>query len=303
MFEELLEKLRGDTYITLETTPGHLPTLNNIIEKIDSLKLHKKVDAFTTTDNPLAKLKYNAILAAIKLQQRYKKPVIATMSMRDRNKIALQSDLLGANDFDVRAILALTGDPAKISDQPNTKGCFEGDSTLLLDIIRFFNAGIDYAGKEFSIKPKRIYPFAVSNAYAKNPTTLLKKFKKKIEHGALGIITQPVFDIENAKRLLLLFDEAKSPFEGERAKAQLIFGFFPITKLKTAQFLASHVPGINVPRVWIDELYKAHKEGEKKEYEVGFALSKELFTELKDLHPKIHIMTANRFELADAILS
>ncbi len=303
MFEALVAKLRNDRYITLETTPAHLPTVDNIIEKLNSYKLYQKVDGFTTTDNPLAKLKYNAILAAIKLQQHFNKPVIATMSMRDRNKIALQSDLLGANDFDVRAILALTGDPAKISDQPNTKGCFEGDSTLLLDIIRFFNAGIDYAGQEFRIKPKRIYPFAVSNAYAKNPNTLLKKFKKKIEHGAVGIITQPVFDIQNAKKLLQLFNEAKAPFEGERAKAQLIFGFFPITKLKTAQFLASHVPGINVPRVWIDELYKAKKEGEKKEYEVGFALSKELFNELLALHPKIHIMTANRFGVANEILS
>ena len=303
MFEALVEKLRNDRYVTLETTPAHLPTVDNIIEKLNSYKLYQKVDGFTTTDNPLAKLKYNAILAAIKLQQRFKKPVIATMSMRDRNKIALQSDLLGANDFDVRAILALTGDPAKISDQPNTKGCFEGDSTLLLDIIRFFNAGIDYAGQEFRIKPKRIYPFAVSNAYAKNPNTLLKKFKKKIEHGAIGIITQPVFDVESAKTLLQLFNEAKATFEGERAKSQLIFGFFPITKLKTAQFLASHVPGINVPRVWIDELYKAKKEGEKKEYEVGFALSKELFNELLALHPKIHIMTANRFGVANEILS
>ncbi|SMC10023.1 methylenetetrahydrofolate reductase [Nitratiruptor tergarcus] len=303
MFEELIEKLRSGTYITLETTPGHLPTINNILSKLDEFALYKKVDAFTTTDNPLAKLKYNAILAAIKLQQRFNKPVIATMSMRDRNKIALQSDLLGANDFDIRAILALTGDPAKISDQPNTKGCFEGDSTLLLDIIRFFNAGIDYAGKEFKIKPKRIYPFAVSNAYAKNPNTLLKKFKKKIEHGAVGVITQPVFDIENLKNLLTLFEEARNNFENERAKSELIVGFFPITRLKTAQFLASHVPGINVPRSWIDELYKAHKDGEEKEYEVGFALSKELFTNIMALHPKVHIMTANRFDLAHAILS
>ncbi|MRI58765.1 MAG: 5,10-methylenetetrahydrofolate reductase [Epsilonproteobacteria bacterium] len=303
MFEELIEKLRSDRYITLETTPGHEPTIDNIIQKISDLKLHKKVDAFTTTDNPLAKLKYNSILAAIKLQQTFKKPVIATMSMRDRNKIALQSDLLGANDFDVRAILALTGDPAKISDQPNTKGCFEGDSSLLLDIIKCFNAGIDYAGKEFKIKPKRIYPFAVSNAYAKNPKTLQKKFKKKIEHGALGVITQPVFDPDNAKRLLFMFNQERAQYENERSKAQLIFGFFPITRLKTAQFLASHVPGINVPRSWIDELYKAHKDGEKKEYEVGFALSKTLFEELLSIHPKIHIMTANRFELANEILS
>ena len=100
-----------------------------------------------------------------------------------------------------------------------------------------------------------------------------------------------------------MFNEERAQFENERSKAQLILGFFPITRLKTAQFLASHVPGINVPRKWVDELYKAHKEGEAKEYEVGFALSKELFEELLSIHPKIHIMTANRFELADAILS
>ncbi len=302
MIEALIQKLRTGPYISLETTPGHAPSIDNIIQKIERLGLHKKVDALSTTDNPLAKLKYSALFGAVRLQERFNKPVIATMSMRDRNKLALQSDLLGANDFGVRTILALTGDPAKISDQPNTKGCFEGDSTLLLDIIKCFNAGIDYAGKEFKIKPKKIYPFAVSNAYAKNPKTLQKKMRKKIEHGAVGIITQPVFDPQNIMRLLELFEEAKGEFGGERAKAQLILGFFPITRLKTAQFLASHVPGINVPRFWIDELYKAHKDGERKEFEVGFELSKELFGKIKELHPKIHIMTANRFELADAIL-
>ena len=69
------------------------------------------------------------------------------MSMRDRNKIALQSDLLGANEVDIRAILALTGDPATISDQPHAKGVFEADSSMLLDIISCSNSGIDYAGK------------------------------------------------------------------------------------------------------------------------------------------------------------
>ncbi len=298
MVEELIEKLQNKRFITLETTPGHAPTIDNIIQKIDSLKLAPLVDGFSTTDNPLAKLKFSAILAAIRLQQHFKKPVIATMSMRDRNKLALQSELLGANDFDVRAILALTGDPAKISDQPNTKGCFEADSTLLLDIIKCFNAGIDYAGKEFLVKPKKIYPFAVSNSYAKNPKTLHKKFQKKIEHGAIGIITQPVFDKEQALGLLELFEDAKSSFPGCNAK--LILGFFPVTRLKTAQFLASHVPGINVPRYWIEKLYKAQKKA--KEEEIGFMLSRQLFEELLDIYPKIHIMTANRFELAYALL-
>ncbi|WP_281950476.1 methylenetetrahydrofolate reductase [Nitrosophilus kaiyonis] len=303
MFENLINKLREDRFITLETTPGHEPTIEPIIKKLENLKNIEKLCGFTTTDNPLARLKYNSILASIKLQNRFKKPVIATISMRDRNKIALQSDLLGANDFDIRAILALTGDPAKISDQPNTKGVFEGDSTLLLDIIKCFNAGIDYAGKPFKIRPKKIYPFAVSNAYAKKDTTLAKKFAKKIEHGAVGIITQPVFDVENAKNLLNIFEQTRKNFSNEKAKSELIFGFFPITKLRTAQFLASHVPGINVPSNLVDILYKANKISEEEEFKVGIEFSKNLFKELLKIHPKIHIMTANKFELADEILN
>jgi len=156
VFDKLLDKLRHDSYLSLETTPGHEPTIQPIIDKIAEYELNKKVDAFSTTDNPLAKLKYNALFAALKLQSIFNKPVIATMSMRDRNKIALQSDLLAANDVDIRAILTLTGDSAKISDQPNSKGVFEGDSTLLLEIIRCYNAGIDYAGKPFKSSPKNI---------------------------------------------------------------------------------------------------------------------------------------------------
>ena len=302
MFEEFIEKLRNDRFITLETTPAHAPTIEPMIEKLSTLNLLNKIDGFSATDNPLARLKYNSILAAIKLQKSFKKPVIATMSMRDRNKIALQSDLLGANDFDIRAILALTGDSAKISDQPNSKGVFEGDSSLLLDIVKCFNAGIDFAGKPFKIKPKKIYPFAVSNSYAKKEQVLAKKFAKKIEHGAVGIITQPVFDIENAKNLINLFYETRKNFKNEKAKCEIIIGFFPITKLRTAQFLASHVPGINVPTKLIDALYKANKISQEKEYKVGKDMSKKLFFELLKVHPKIHIMTANKFELAEEIL-
>ncbi len=302
MFTQLIEKLQKPKtrYITLETTPGHSASFAPVIEKLDSLGIAENVDGFSTTDNPLAKLKFNSIIAAMQLQERFKKPALATMSMRDRNKIALQSDLLGANSIDVRAILALTGDPAKISDQPAAKGVFESDSTMLLDIIKCFNAGIDYAGRELNSKPKPIYPFAVSNAFAKNPKTLLRKFVKKLEHGALGVITQPVFDKENALKLLELFEEAKE-ISGNK-DGVLVLGLFPVTKLKTAQFLSSHVPGINVPKSWIDTLYEAHGKGEKQEYERGLALSREIFGSILEIHPKIHLMTANRFSLAKELL-
>ena len=302
MFDTLLEKLNNDTYITLETTPGHSPVFTPTIDKIAALELDKYVDGFSTTDNPLAKLKYNALFAAKMLQDRFNKPVIATMSMRDRNKIALQSDLLGANEVDIRAILALTGDPATMSDQPRAKGVFEGDSTLLLDIISAFNSGMNYAGKPLAVEPKPLYPFAVVNSYAKNPKTLQKKIQKKIKHGALGIITQPVYDVENAKILLEMKENANKECCPEKKKAELIFGIFPITKLRTAQFLSAHVPGINVPDIWIEKLRIAHDKSVEEEYKVGFELSKKLFDDIKELHPKIHLMTANQFQIAKDIL-
>jgi len=302
MFTKLINKLQNDSYITLETTPTHEPILSNIIDKLTQYNLTNKIDGFTTTDNPLAKLKYNSLFAAIKLQQKFNLPVIATMSMRDRNKIALQSDLLGANDFDVRAILALTGDPANMSDQPRTKGVFEANSNMLLEIITSFNNGMDYSGKLFKHKPKPIYPFSVINSYAKSFKTLEKKMNKKIHNNSIGIITQPVYDLQNAKILLQHFNNAKNNFTDQRKQSELIFGIFPITKLRTAQFLSSHVPGIHVPSSWIDALCKAAKISEEEEYKIGMQLSKKLFDDIKAFHPKIHLMTANRFDIANELL-
>ena len=292
----LKEKLK-DKYITLETTPPKLPTLDLMIEKIKQSEAYKYIDGFSTTDCPLSKLKYNSIIAAYKLQQEFKKPVIATMSMRDRNKIALQSDLLGANDLDVTHILALTGDPANMSDQPKAKAVVEGSSILLLEIIRAFNNGMDYAGKEFKIKPKPITPFSVSNSYAKNFSSIEKKIFKKVQNYSVGIITQPVYDLKIVDKLLEIKNNVISNFNDERKEAEIILGFFPITKLKTAQFLHSHVPGIYVPQEWIEKLIKAHKISEEEEFKVGVELSKNLFKSLLKKHPKIHIMTANRFEI------
>ena len=293
----LLDKLLNDKYITLETTPPKLPTLNIMLEKISKSGALSFIDGFTTTDCPLSKLKYNSIIAAFRIQEKFKKPVIATMSMRDRNKIALQSDLLGANDLGVTNILALTGDPAKMSDQPNAKAVVEGSSLLLLDIIRAFNNGMDYAGKEFKIKPKTITPFVVSNSYAKNFSSIEKKIHKKVTKYAKGVITQPVYDMEIVDKLLEIKNNIKNDFSDERKNFEIILGFFPITKLKTAQFLHSHVPGIYVPDDWIEKLIKAHNISEKEEQKVGLELSRNLFQNLLKKHPKIHIMTANRFEI------
>lgn len=103
---------------------------------------------------------------------------------------------------------------------------------------------------------------------------------------------------------LIIFKSIKENVEGDKRKAQLIFGVFPITKLRTALFLSAQVPGIHVPQFWIDELEKAHNISEEEEYKVGMQLSKNLFDEINRIHPKIHLMTANnKFEVASEILA
>lgn len=302
MFEEFIQKLKSSSFITLEITPPKSNSLQTQVKKIEEFGLDKVVDGFSVTDNPLAKLKYSPLFAALNIQERFKKPVLCTLSMRDRNKIALQSDLLGANDFNIRAILALTGDSAKMSDQPHAKGVFEGDSTLLLDMIKCLNINVDIAGRPINGQIKRIYPFAVTNSNSKNFNNIAKKIHKKIEHGAVGIITQPIFEIEIAKRLLDIFYEERSKFSDERAEAELIFGIFPITKFRVAQFLSTQVPGVFVPQEWIDRLYEASLKNEIEESNIGMELSKNIFNQIRELHPKVHIMSANRFDVAKKLI-
>lgn len=304
MFEAFCKNLHNDEpFITVEVNPPHGASLDPIIEEIKKSNLAEKVSGFSCTDNPLAKLKMSGVLSAIKLQQTFGKPVIATMSMRDKNKLSLQSSLLGANDFDLRCILALTGDPAKLSDQPDVKGVVERDSTLLLSIIHHLNKGVDYSNKPLNPAPKPIYPFAVANAYAKDMKKLQKRIIKKLNYGARAIITQPVYDLENAKELLEIFEEAKEISIRDTAKeAQLILGQFPIVAARTANFIDDKVPGISVPKAIIDEMNLAAMDGEEKEKEVGFALSKRIFDEMMKLHGKVHLMTHNRFDLCSELI-
>jgi 5,10-methylenetetrahydrofolate reductase len=304
MFEKFCDILCNDKkFITVEINPPHGASIDGIIADIKKHNLQDKVTGFSCTDNPLAKLKMSGVLSAIKVQQTFGKPVIATMSMRDKNKLSLQSTLLGANDFDLRCILALTGDPAKFSDQPEVKGVLERDSTLLLSIIYHLNKGVDYSNKKLNPAPNPIYPFAVSNATAKDMNSLKKRMIKKLNYGARAIITQPVYDLENAKELLALFEEAKESSIRDTAKeAQLVLGQFPIVRAKTANFIDDKVPGISVPKPIIDEMNLAAMDGEDKEQEVGFALSKRIFDEMMDIHGKVHLMTHNRFDLCSELI-
>jgi len=303
LIENLVAKLQNnDSFLSLETTPSKASNIDNIINPITKLSLANKVDAFSTTDSPLSKLKYSALISAYKIQNKFKKPVLCTVSMRDRNIIALQSDLLGAIDLDVRLMLSLTGDPAKMSDQKNAKSVLEGNSLKYMDIINAFNKGEDISGHKLSDTPKKTYAIGVINSYAKDWDRLQKKIEKKIEKNPIAIITQPIFSEDIADKMIEIFNNALSKFDGDRAKCKLIFGFFPVVRYKTALFLSEKVPGIHISDIWLDELKKAFSISKEKEYEVGYNLSKNMLNYLHSKIKRIHMMTANNFELADKLI-
>lgn len=276
--------------INLEVNPPHGGSINTLIEKIKESNIDIHIDRYIVTDNPLSKLRMSSILSAIKIKEAFNKPVMPTISMRDKNKLSLQSSLLGANDFGLDNILVLTGDEAK-----DEKGVREGDSTLLLTIIDHLNKGINYCGRELNPKVNKITPYAVTEAVITK--TIKKKMIKKLDFGAKGIITQPVYELETLKRLQEAFEEAKKETGKE---ATLTIGYFPLFSSKTANFINDNIPGIEVPKKILDELDLAYFE--ENEENIGLKISKELFKMIKDNSKDVHIMSSNRFDLLKEII-
>lgn len=260
-------------------------------------KILDVIDAFVCTDSPLAKLKHNSLLASLKLQNHFNIPSITTMAMRDKNTLALQSELIGMNSLDLRLVLALTGDPLRHGNQIQARPVFEGNSQLLLKIISQLNSKKDINGKEIFGENKPIYAFSVLNAYANNKDNLYKKMYEKIKNGANAIFTQPVYDLQNAKELLEFINSINKELN---KNCILVFGFFPITTYKTALFLHNKLPGVFVPQDWLIELKEA--QNTYNEEKIGIQKSKKLFKDLMKLHPKIHIMSANKLEIIEKIL-
>lgn len=288
--------------------------------------LSDTIDAFVCTDSPLARFKPSSILSSIKLQNALEKPLICTLSMRDRNSMALCGEILGANEFGLRVFLSLTGDPIKLGDCAESKGVFEENSLKLARIIRDLNSGIALNGKPLASPVSKIYNFAVINSYSNNPASLATKIKRKLANAPIcAFFTQPIFARQSAEFLLEALESAKREIaqgyaqEGasqERENpncdtsyeenhqtnrdTQIIFGFFPVLSFRVAVFLRDKLPGVYIPQEWLERLESASAKGKDYEREVGLELSRKVWEELHDLCdsvPKIHFMSSNHIEL------
>ena len=291
MLEQFITKLKSnEPFLSVEVSPKLSSTIGQgVIDELESLKV---ADCFVCTDSPLARLKPSSILSSIKLQNALKKPVICTLSMRDRNSIALCGDILGANEFGLRSFLSLSGDGVKNGDCAGAKGVFEESSLKLGRIIDGLNQGIAANGKVLKDSVETIYNFSVINSYANNTESLKKKMLKKLSNSAVqGLFTQPVFSLESARFLL---ESMESINKDLGQNCVMILGFFPVLSYKVALFLRDKLPGVYIPDEWVQKLEKASIKGKEVERKIGLELSRELFKDLQTLHNKFHFMSANK---------
>ena len=291
MLEQFITKLQSNKpFLSVEVSPKLSSTIGQgVIDELESLKV---ADCFVCTDSPLARLKPSSILSSIKLQNALKKPLICTLSMRDRNSIALCGDILGANEFGLRAFLSLSGDGVKNGDCVGAKGVFEESSLKLGRIIDGLNQGIAANGKVLKDSVETIYNFSVINSYANNTESLKKKMLKKLSNSAVqGLFTQPVFSLEAARFLL---ESMESINKDLGQNCVMILGFFPVLSYKVALFLRDKLPGVYIPDEWVQKLEKASIKGKEVERKIGLELSRELFKDLQALHNKFHFMSANK---------
>lgn len=305
LVEEFMQILLSDKCITYELCPEKSGSVVNLIDKVCKAQLHVMpqqhncIDAFVCTDSPLAILKQNAGLVSIKLQSILKKPFICTISMRDRNSIALSGEIMGLNEFDIRMFLALSGDPIRLGDQPHAKAVFEGNSVKILELLACLNNGRDLHANVLNSPLRTLYGFSVINSYAKNFDILKNKMESKIRAGALALFTQPIYDISITNMLREWLCEYNEKYH---MQCVLMQGFFPVTRYKSAVFLHDKLPGVFIPTEWIEELEKAKEKGVEYERQKGMEKSINLFMKMYSNYPKIHFMNNNNTLYARKIL-
>jgi len=220
--------------LCLEINPPRGVDLEAIFARLDG-KL-SGVNFLNITDSALAKMRMNPLVFASLLKHRYGIEPLVNISCRDRNVIALQSDLLAGWASGVHSIIALTGDAVSIGDMPDSKGVFEINSIGLLNIINTLNAGKDLAGNDLHGAPS-YYPGVVVNPNAKNPSAEIRRLTRKKDAGAVYALSQPVFDEESA---VSFFQEAHA------VGVSLFVGLLPFKNGKAVLGI-SRIPGIRIP--------------------------------------------------------
>ncbi len=282
--QETLEK--KSKVITAELMPprGGSPVRSLKIAQL----LKDKVHAVNITDGSRAVMRMCSLAMSKLLLENGIEPIMQ-ISCRDRNKIALQADILGANALGIKNILCITGDSVKAGDQQNTKAVHEFESVRLLQQVQDFNKGIDPTFRELSDEKTYIFSGAAADPSCKNYKSLKNRIKKKKEAGARFLQTQMVMEKQN---LIEFCEKISEPLE-----IPVIAGVFLLKSYKNALFINKYVPGANIPDKILNRL-----KGSKDPLQEGIQIAAEQAQDFINIASGIHLMAVKAEYLIPEIL-
>ena len=276
----------GEFLITAEVAPPKGGNPKHMVEMAATLK--GRVHAVNITDGSRAVLRMSSFAASIILQREGIEP-ICQMACRDRNRIGLQSDLMGAHALGISNILALTGDPVKAGDHPEAKSVFDLESIRLLQLINKLNNGFDSNDKALPDGATDLFVGAAVDPQCRSWSGLQKRFEKKLAAGAEFFQSQMVTDFE-------IFEKFMNEIAAGCNKP-ILAGIFLLKSAKNARFINKCVPGVTIPEHIIDRLEKA-----KNPLEEGMKIAAEQVQIAQELCQGVHMMAVKREDLIVPIL-
>ncbi|MGB2854117.1 MAG: methylenetetrahydrofolate reductase [Dehalococcoidia bacterium] len=283
------EKLCSDKFlVTTEIGPPKGADTSEMVHHIDLLK--DMVDAINVTDNQSSVMRYPSLGGCLFVKERGGEPIFQ-MTCRDRNRLALEADLLLAYSRGIANVLCLTGDCVDVGDHKEAKPVFDLDSIQLLEMIKTLESGIDMGGNDLKGAPKFCMGASV-HPEADFIEPQLIKFDKKVTAGAQFFQTQGIFDLGSLKR----FMQYASQFN-----VKILAGIIVMASAGMARYMNNNVPGIIVPQAIMDELATAEKgKGLLKGVEIAARFIKTIKEE--NLCHGVHIMAVGNEGIVPDIL-
>jgi methylenetetrahydrofolate reductase (NADPH) len=279
----------GKFVVTSEVGPPKGTNLEKFKHHIDLLK--DKVDALNVTDHQSSVMRYPSLGGALLVKEMGGESILQ-MTCRDRNRLALQSDLLFAHSRGIHNVLCLTGDSVILGDHKEAKEVFDLESSQLLATIRLMEKGKDLGGNSL----EGSVSFCAGAIVTPEATPLepqLIKFEKKVEAGAEFIQTQAVYDLDNFKSFM---DYAR------QFPVKILAGIILLTSAAMARFMNKNVAGVRVPQELIDEMASAAK---GRAIEKGIEIAGRMIRRVREerMCDGVHIMAIGREELVPEIMS
>ena len=265
----------GKFVVTAEVGPPKGTDVTHVLEMAELVRDH--VDAINVTDQQSSVMMVGSLTVCHLLNQRGIEPVFQ-VTCRDRNRIALQSELLSAAVLGIENVLCLTGDHVTLGDHPQAKPVFDLDSVTLLRTVKHLQEGRDLAGKPLQGVPT-FFPGAVVSPAANPLGPQIAKMEKKVVAGAKFFQTQAVYDPAQFEAFVRQVEYLNVP---------ILVGIIPLKSAGMARFMNRNVAGVNVPEELVEEIGGASKPDRPAK---SVEIAGRLVRDMKEMCQGVHIMT------------